>query len=148
MQSKAIQKSRKSKIDLTNTERLFKIESNTSIEKCIEGKPMLNQTRKGNDKELKINIDFIITANMKLLGIELTHDQIYAIVQNLVSEYSAESYEDIVLLFKKIRTGKYGKLYGRLDFPFIADCMKKHLEEKYLYREKLLTNAYKLKICG
>lgn len=127
---------------LSDSDKLLKIEKKVTLLKCLRSSLMHDLKSSVGETNIKSNIGFVIKTNLDAIGITINSGQFYMIVQDIFNQFEYETFEDIVLLFKDIRTGKYGKLYGKIDFPFIADCMKKQLEEKAILRERLLVKRF------
>jgi hypothetical protein len=85
---------------------------------------------------IKISLDYIIETTAQYLNAKVSSDNIKLMVESIMRRYPVETFEDIVFVFREIRDGKY-KYYNNFSFPWIAECITKHLDRKYQIRENL-----------
>jgi len=91
-------------------------------------------------KDFKIQLAIIIEITTESIGVELSETQLKMIVEDCIEVYKHESFEDLVLLFKKIRQGEFGPTYGKFNMIYIREAMAQHLEQKYSRMERDLHN--------
>lgn len=53
----------------------------------------------------------------------------------LLSEYTHDRFEDLILCLKNVKKGLYGKIYNRVDTQVIMEFWRQYLEEKAKYVE-------------
>jgi hypothetical protein len=53
----------------------------------------------------------------------------------LLSEYTHDRFEDLILCLKNVKKGLYGKIYNRVDTQVILEFWKQYLEEKSKFTE-------------
>ena len=69
----------------------------------------------------------------------ITPEQAIQIATLFLSEYKQESVEDLMMMFKKMKLGTYGKIF-RLDGDVIFKAFNQYLGEKYEEFEKIKKN--------
>jgi hypothetical protein len=94
----------------------------------------------GNPFEVRLNLDIVIRTAVKSLNIKMDDVQLKMLVEDILTVYKHETFEDLVLLFAGIRRGEYGPTYGSLNMTYIRPAMEKYLEQKYERRERALHN--------
>ena len=64
----------------------------------------------------------------------MNDDQIIDLAEQIIEESRADnlSIEDVLLFLDQLKTGKYGKLYDRLDMPLFFELMEHYREERHL----------------
>lgn len=92
-----------------------------------------------NEKEVNDKVMKMITKAGMQVGTDLTPMAIELMAEDLIDAYKYDSMEDIAEALKKGRQGRYGKIYGKLNGLVMAEWMNKHLEEKAIARENLLS---------
>ena len=73
-------------------------------------------------------------------GTQMTSSQAVQTAALLLDSYPAETIEDVVLCLKNAKSGKYGKIYARIDGQLIFDWFRQYLDEKYAYLEQVAHN--------
>ena len=53
----------------------------------------------------------------------------------MLSEYSHERVEDVIMCLKLVKEGKFGKIYNRIDLPVLMGWWKEYLEYKFKEKE-------------
>jgi hypothetical protein len=124
---------------LTVINNLSEYEKSLSKLGTFKCSPIVNQL-KVRSKELKSSLDLVISKTVESLGLDLSETQIKLLVEDVIEVYKHESFEDLVLLFRNIRRGEYGKIYGKLNMIYIREAMAQYLENKYSKLESHLHN--------
>ena len=104
---------------------------NTSLNKVLEKQLIFYRP----SKEVKQIIDIALTNCIKSIGIELSDDVIFMLVNDIHELYKYETLEDILICLKNGRQGKYGTTYNKFNLIIFKEWMSKHLEEKSIIRE-------------
>lgn len=73
-------------------------------------------------------------------GTQMTSSQSVQTAALLLDSYPAETIEDVVLCLKNAKSGKYGKIYARIDGQLIFTWFSQYLDEKYAYLEQVAHN--------
>lgn len=61
-------------------------------------------------------------------------------------EYRHLTFEDLLIVFRKIITGKFGTLYNRLDMAIVCECLNKYTtSDEYVYAQEKYATSYKKK---
>ena len=66
----------------------------------------------------------------------MNEEQLYDVAGLIASEYFYLSLVDLALCFKKVKTGKFGKVYDRVDGGMIMDWIRTY----ELQKTEMLTN--------
>ena len=85
--------------------------------------------------ELKKLVDFV-DAKKTLKNDE----ELIFTIESLVEEFPTMKLEEFALIFRRIKQGKFGKLYERLKLAEISECCKQYEAEE---RSQILENMHK-----
>jgi len=126
---------------LTNVQELIRFENSLNIfdlagrvvngELVVKGTPL-----RECGTAYKISLDYIIETTAQYLNAKVSSDVIKLMVESIMTKYSVETFEDIVLVFREIRDGRY-KYYNNFNFSWISECISDYLNRKYQSRENL-----------
>lgn len=61
--------------------------------------------------------------------------QVYELAQLWIEQYPTDSLKDLILCLKRVKQGKYGKTFNRIDIQVISEFWTAYLNEKAEYRE-------------
>ncbi|GEM_PF-3332512 len=116
-----------------------RIENSLSIRGSIEGGNQLQKLVRSNWEVVMKLLSRLIknTAIFYNVSGNITDDQLVMISQTILDTYPGDNIEDVILALKTARTGRYGKLYGRLDGEVILNWISQFLETKSEEMEKL-----------
>jgi hypothetical protein len=114
-------------------------ESGLTVQSTVKNKAMVTQDRKTS----KIAIDILIQRYVEGVGIKMDSNQINILVEDIHDTYKYECLEDIAIVLRNARRGKYQdrSQQFRLNMIMFNAWMAQHLEEKAIERERQLENA-------
>ena len=95
---------------------LIKVEKNLTIDVAISGKRNCQLVKENEQAALKAVTGAIIMASEYFnVGGKISEVQAIQIASLFLEQYPAETFEDLILCHKYAKTGKYGKVYNRID---------------------------------
>jgi hypothetical protein len=132
----------------------LKTESNTSlpmiqtgkINDLLQAKPIREMVKDFGIDKVKIEIIGSIVKCATGLGINMSETQTLLLCEDIMDVYPYESVEDVCMVLRNGRTGKYGFGHNSrnvLNMILIREWMTLHLEEKATAREKVIEKRKK-----
>jgi hypothetical protein len=126
---------------------LIKFSSELTVTKAIEG-DQLSTLRKVNENEIFKAIAIMLKElEMSLnLTTKLSEYQVIEIPILVCQKYFYLKLDELILIFRKAKTGDYGKVFNRLDIQIICEWIEAYIvsDERTSYFEKVNTE-YKIK---
>jgi hypothetical protein len=105
--------------------------------------PINEQILKHGRNEINLEVAKYVNKCIKGLDIEISNYTLQILIEDIIDKYKFDSIEDIQVCLKNGRQGRYGTTYNKLNMVIISDWMSKHLEEKAIYREKIINDRKK-----
>lgn len=121
---------------------LLTIQEEVSFETAISA-PIISSIEKRSGRPVLIKL---VCAVLKLFAdsLNVTNSfsplQVYELAQLWIEQYPTESLKDLILCLKRVKMGKYGKIYNRIDIEVISEYWALYLNEKAEYRENQWMN--------
>lgn len=105
--------------------KFMDVQSGMTIEKAISG-TQIAELRKESKPELLKAVSTLITTTAMSLNITNTVNsfQVYEAAELICKEFWFLRLEELILVFRNIKTGVYGKDYNRLDVSTISQCIR------------------------
>jgi hypothetical protein len=132
-----------------NKLELAKFQSQVTLEKAIEG-TQVSKIKKDNEAGLSKAVKNLIISLAESLNLTNTVNdaQVFEMTLLIIETYWYLKLEELVLIFKNAKIGKYGKMYNRLDIQIICEWIETYLrsEERAMYFEKKNTEHKKKEI--
>jgi hypothetical protein len=126
---------------------LIKYSSELTVSKAIEG-DQLSTLKKVNELETFRTITGMLKELEMSLNLtsKLTEYQAIEIPILVCQKYYYLKLDELILVFRKAKTGDYGKVFNRLDIQVICEWIEAYIvsEERTAYFEKVNT-AHKIK---
>jgi hypothetical protein len=123
-----------------NKIELIKFQSEVTLEKAIEGSQLSKIKKSDKAGLIKAIKNLIVSLSDSLnLSVPLDEAQIFEIALLTIEQYYFLKLDELVLIFKNAKLGKYGKIYNRLDIQIIFEWIEQYLksEERALYFERI-----------
>lgn len=114
---------------------LLKLERELCLTKIVNTCPLM--IYQGKKIEIIKEIIRVIEFFLQATGRELEDFQIQILAGDLYERLQNDTLEDVIMLFKMARQGKFGKVY-KLDVFEVMEWVNKYLEIKAEEREKVL----------
>jgi hypothetical protein len=117
------------------------LERRLTINDCIKSVNTISAIQAFGDESVLRTVVYIITMNASYFNLSgnITPEQALQIASLFLSEYKQESIEDLMMMFKKMKLGTYGKIF-RLDGDVIFKAFNQYLGEKYEVFEAIKKN--------
>lgn len=121
---------------------LLTIQEEVSFEKTLTA-PVIKaiETKMGRPVLIKL-----VCAVLKLFADSLNITQtlsalqVYELAQLWIEQYPTDTLKDLILCLKRVKQGKYGKIYNRIDIEVISEFWTAYLNDKAEYRESQWLN--------
>lgn len=128
---------------------LIEYQSSLTLPKAVEGL-QISKLKAESKSELVQALNNLVFNTSKSLNITntLNEIQILEISMMVIEKYWFLKLDELVLIFKKAKTGEFGKMYNRLDIQIICEWIETYLksEERAVYFEKKNTEHKKKEI--
>jgi hypothetical protein len=109
------------------------------MEKAIEG-TQVSKIKREDEAGLCRAVKNLITNLAESLNLtnSVNEAQIFEMTLLIIETYWHVKLEELVLIFKNAKLGKYGKVYNRLDIQIVCEWIETYLrsEERAIYFEK------------
>lgn len=116
------------------------LERSITIQRAIKGNNLQSLEKKHDFNTLVYAIGNIINNATEFFngsGTAMTQNQALQTAALLIESYPAETIEDVILCLRYAKTGKYGKVFNRIDGQIIFEWFRQYLDEKYTIVEDM-----------
>lgn len=113
---------------------LVKIQTNLNLDTVSNGKCMFQYRDPKIVTKMLCAIIAQFNASLNVSTTKMDAGDIYECA-TMLSEYTHDRFEDIILCLKMAKYGEFGKIYNRVDTLVIMDFWKQYLDRKAIHRE-------------
>lgn len=130
----------------SNKIALIEFSANVTLPVAINGQAILVLKKENGDGEIIKSLCNVINHFQDMLNVtnKLNEVQLMDTAITILKEYYYLKLEEIIYILQRMKTGKFGKFFNRLDVAIICECIEVYLnsEERAIYFERE-AQAYK-----
>lgn len=107
-------------------------ERKITLDLAIKGTNLQTLVKQAGEADLLKSIANLLIMSSEFFNTSNQISEMQAIqtASLLIDNYGTESFEDIVLCLKNVKTGRYGKIYNRIDGQMVFEWFQSYLQEK------------------
>ena len=127
---------------ITDLAAYKRYERNLTIAKTLEATNIITLSNQLGEKAVIQRLYTIIDEGIGHFKVSnpMTAKDILSASIDILSAFSTDTLEDVIIALKNARMGLYGEIYNRVDGPLIIGWLRKHLNDKYRAKEEALKN--------
>lgn len=128
-----------------NSKDLFP--TSTTIEEVFTKKNIIQLSKEYSKGEIITAIVLITSKYLSVFNINkpMNADQILLFAEDFFDTYYTDTLDDLKLMFKEVRVGNIGDIYGRIDGQVLFGWYRQYLEKKYEVRERIIKSENPMK---
>lgn len=82
----------------------------------------------------------ILIKSRDYLDYEVDENKLASWAEMLVDEHPDLSFDDFILILRNGINGRYGKIYGKMNYPILSEWISKYRDQVAEYREQEIRN--------
>ncbi len=120
--------------------QLTEISSELTIQSSVNSITLQNAAKELSPKSVKIALTKVVRWGLQFFHVSqpMTDNQIIAFVSDYFERYYTDTIDDLILMFKSARQGKYGKTFKMIDQTILFEWYIRFLNEKFDVKEDLI----------
>lgn len=132
---------------ITNLEQF--LPQSSTIEEALQQPTILQLQKQHNltKGEIIHTIAIMVDKYLNAFNVkqQMDAEQIVLFAEDFFDTYYTDTLDDLKLMFKEVRVGNIGDIYGRIDGQVLFGWYRQYLEKKYEVRERIIKSDNPMK---